>query len=92
MILAITFHQEQKTERTLEALRELSSPRALVIRDGKQQRIAGRKVVRDDIVLIAEGDRMPADAVLLSGSNISVDESLLTGESVPMRKKYGVIN
>lgn len=87
VIISITFYQEQKTERALEALRDLSSPRALVIRDGKQQRIAGREVVRDDIVLIAEGDRVPADAVLLSGNNISVDESLLTGESVPVCKK-----
>src|SRR5512146_3208037 len=87
VIIGITFYQEQKTERALEALRDLSSPRALVIRDGRQQRIAGREVVRDDIVLIAEGDRVPADAVLLSGSSISVDESLLTGESVPVRKR-----
>lgn len=87
VIIAITFYQEQKTERALEALRDLSSPRALVIRDGKQQRIAGRDVVRDDIVLIAEGDRVPADGVLLAGTNITVDESLLTGESVPVRKK-----
>ena len=68
VIIGITFYQEQKTERALEALRDLSSPRALVIRDGKQQRIAGREVVRDDIVLIGEGDRVPADAVLLSGN------------------------
>jgi Ca2+-transporting ATPase len=87
VIIGITFYQEQKTERALDALRDLSSPRALVIRDGMQQRIAGREVVRDDIVLIAEGDRVPADAVLLTGSNVSVDESLLTGESVPVRKK-----
>ncbi len=87
VIITITFFQEQKTERALEALRDLSSPRTLVIRDGKQQRIAGREVVRDDIVLIAEGDRIPADAVLLTGNNINVDESLLTGESVPVRKK-----
>ena len=87
VVMAITLYQEQKTERALEALRDLSSPRALVIRDGKQQRIAGREVVRDDIVLVSEGDRVPADAVLLSGMNLSVDESLLTGESVPVRKK-----
>jgi Ca2+-transporting ATPase len=87
VIIGITFYQEQKTERALDALRDLSSPRALVIRDGRQQRIAGREVVRDDIVLISEGDRIPADAVLLTGSNVSVDESLLTGESVQVRKK-----
>jgi P-type Ca2+ transporter type 2C len=87
VVIGITLYQEQKTERALEALRDLSSPRALVIRDGKQQRIAGREVVRDDLVLVSEGDRVPADAVLLSGTNLSVDESLLTGESVPVRKK-----
>ena len=87
VIIGITFYQEQKTERALEALRDLSSPRALVIRDGKQQRIAGREVVRDDIVLISEGDRVPADARLLVATNLSVDESLLTGESISVRKK-----
>ena len=86
VVMAITLYQEQKTERALEALRDLSSPRALVIRDGRRLRIAGRDVVRDDIVLVAEGDRIPADAVLLAGTNVCVDESLLTGESVPVRK------
>ena len=86
VIMSITFYQEQKTERALEALRDLSSPRALVIRGGEQQRIAGRDVVRGDIVVLAEGDRVPADGVLLWGLNLSVDESLLTGESVPVRK------
>ncbi|GET39313.1 cation-translocating P-type ATPase [Microseira wollei] len=85
-IMGITLYQEHKTERALEALRDLSSPRASVIRDGKQKRIAGREVVRDDIIILAEGDRVPADAVLLSSSNLTVDESLLTGESLPVRK------
>lgn len=87
VIIGITFYQEQKTERALEALRDLSSPRALVIRDGVQQRIAGSEVVRGDLVLVAEGDRVPADGLLLSGNHVSVDESLLTGESVPVRKR-----
>ena len=87
VIIGITFFQEQKTERALEALRDLSSPRALVIRDGSQQRIAGREVVRDDIILVSEGDRIPADARLLVATNLSVDESLLTGKSVPVTKK-----
>lgn len=86
VIIGITFYQEQKTERALEALRDLSSPRALVVRGGVQQRIAGREVVRGDILLLTEGDRVPADAVLLSAANVSADESLLTGESVPVRK------
>ncbi|MGE5557544.1 MAG: cation-translocating P-type ATPase [Bacillota bacterium] len=87
IIMGITIIQERKTERALEALRDLSSPRALVIRDGVQKRIPGREVVRDDILALAEGDRVPADAVLIWGLNVSVDESLLTGESVPVRKK-----
>lgn len=86
LVMGITFNQERKTERALEALRDLSSPRALVIRDGQQKRIAGREVVRGDLLVLAEGDRVPADAVLLSGTNLMADESLLTGESVPVRK------
>ena len=86
VIIGITFYQERKTERALAALRRLSSPRALVIRDGIAQRIPGIEVVREDLVMIAEGDRVPADGVLLSAIGLSVDESLLTGESVPVRK------
>ena len=86
VVVGITFYQERKTERTLEALRDLSSPRAQVIRDGVQKRIAGGQVARDDIIILNEGDRVPADATVLSCSNLSVDESLLTGESVAVRK------
>jgi len=86
VVIGLTFSQERKTERALEALRDLSSPRALVIRDGEQRRIAGREVVRGDIVVLNEGDRVPADAVLLSCTNFSVDESLLTGESISVTK------
>jgi Ca2+-transporting ATPase len=86
VVIGITFYQERKTERALEALRNLSSPRALVIRDGQQHRIAGCEVVRDDIVILREGDRVPADGTLLFCSNLTVDESLLTGESIPVRK------
>lgn len=86
IVMGITLYQERKTERALEALRDLSSPRALVIRGGLEKRIAGREVVRGDIMVISEGDRVPADGVLLSGVNFSTDESLLTGESVPVRK------
>jgi Ca2+-transporting ATPase len=86
VVMGITFYQERKTERALEALRDLSSPRALVIRDGEAKRIAGREVVREDIIMLSEGDRVPADAVLMSCVNLSVDESLLTGESVPVSK------
>jgi Ca2+-transporting ATPase len=86
VIIGITVYQEQKTERALEALRNLSSPRALVIRDGEQKRIAGREVVTGDMLILVEGDRVPADGILLSSNNVAIDESLLTGESVPVRK------
>jgi Ca2+-transporting ATPase len=92
VIIGITIYQEQKTERALEALRNLSSPRALVIRDGILQRIAGREVVRGDLMLVSEGDRVAADAYLIAGNNLTVDESLLTGESVPVRKLPGETN
>jgi P-type Ca2+ transporter type 2C len=85
-IMGITLYQERKTERTLEALRDLSSPRALVIRGGERKRIAGREVVRGDTLLLVEGDRVPADAVLLSCGHLLADESVLTGESVSVRK------
>jgi Ca2+-transporting ATPase len=86
VIIGITFYQERKTERALEALKDLSSPRAYVIRDGEKMRIPGREVVCDDVLLFSEGDRVPADCVLVHALNFSVDESLLTGESVPVRK------
>ena len=86
MSVAITVVQESRTERVLEALRDLTSPRALVIRDGERKRIAGREVVRGDIIVLGEGDRVPADAVLFQAHDLQADESLLTGESVPVRK------
>ena len=86
IVMTITAVQERRTERALDALRDLSSPRALVVRDGQRRRIAGREVVRGDILLLSEGDRVPADAILRRCANLNVDEALLTGESVPVRK------
>ena len=85
-IVLLTFYQNQKTERALEALRKLSAPRALVLRDGIQVRIPGREVVPGDVVILSEGDRVPADGVLLESRNLSIDEALLTGESMPVAK------
>jgi P-type Ca2+ transporter type 2C len=85
--IVITIVQESRTERVLEALRDLTSPRALVIRDGERKRIAGREVARGDIVVIEEGDRVPADMLLLQAHDLRTDESLLTGESVSVRKR-----
>ncbi|MBM7504687.1 cation-translocating P-type ATPase [Agromyces aurantiacus] len=87
VVIAISVYQEHKTENALAALRNLSSPRALVVRDGRQLRIPGREVVRGDVVLLVEGDRVPADAVLAEAASLSADESALTGEAVPVRKR-----
>jgi P-type Ca2+ transporter type 2C len=87
MSIAITVIQETRTERVLEALRDLTSPRALVVRDGERRRIAGREVARGDLVVLGEGDRVPADGVLIDARDLQADESLLTGESVPVRKQ-----
>jgi len=86
VVIGISLYQNRRTERALAALRDLASPRALVVRGGRRLRIAGREVVRGDILLLSEGDRVPADATLLEVTNLTADESLLTGESVPVRK------
>ncbi len=86
VIMGITIYQEGKAERAIDALRDLSSPRALVIRDGVHKRISGKEVVRDDLIIIREGDRVPADAIMLWGINVAADESILSGESVSVRK------
>jgi Ca2+-transporting ATPase len=91
LIIAMTVFQAQKSERVLEALRDLSSPRAQVMRDGKTQRIAGREVVTGDLLLLTEGDRVAADAVLLGCNDLFADESMLTGESAPVRKLAGSV-
>jgi P-type Ca2+ transporter type 2C len=85
--VVITIVQESRSERVLESLRELTSPRALVIRDGASRRIPGREVVRGDLIIVSEGDRVPADAIAIEAHDLLVDESLLTGESVPVRKR-----
>jgi P-type Ca2+ transporter type 2C len=84
--IVVTIVQEARSERVLDALRDLTSPRALVLRDGEQKRIPGREVVRGDLVLLNEGDRVPADGTLISCQTLEADESLLTGEAVPVRK------
>lgn len=86
VIVVITLLQERRTEQTLSRLRDLSSPRALVIRDGIEQRIAGREIVAGDVVLLHEGDRVPADAVVHQATALFADESILTGESLPVEK------
>jgi Ca2+-transporting ATPase len=87
--IGVTVTQETRTEHVLEALRDLSAPRALVIRDGARRHIAGREVVRDDVIVLDQGDRIAADAVLIEATDLQTDESLLTGESLPVGKSVG---
>ena len=86
VIMGIEFFQEKKTEKALDALKDMASPRALVIRNGIEIRIAGVDVVTDDLIVLQEGDRVPADATVIQSVNLLADESLLTGESVSVRK------
>lgn len=86
IIIAITFLQRTRTQRALDALKKLASPRVLVVRDGRQERIPGRDLLPGDLVLLSEGDRIGADMQLIQTSNLEVDESLLTGESMPVSK------
>jgi Ca2+-transporting ATPase len=86
VVVGISVSQAEKAERTLDALRELSAAQAYVVRAGRQLRIPARDVVCGDVIVLVEGDRVPADAVMLSGASLSIDESLLTGESVAVRK------
>jgi P-type Ca2+ transporter type 2C len=89
LLLGMTLYQEGRTERALQALRDLSAPTATVVRDGRRRRVPASDVVRGDVVALTEGDRVPADAVLLDTSGLLADESLLTGESAPVGKRSG---
>ncbi|KSW11456.1 hypothetical protein CF15_00960 [Pyrodictium occultum] len=82
--------QEYRAERILEALRRLASPRARVLRDGRVVAVDASEVVPGDIIVVMEGDRVPADARLLEAKSLYVDESMLTGESVPVAKRADV--
>ena len=84
--ITVTVIQETRTEHVLEALQDLSAPRALVIRDGARTRIPGRDVVREDLIVLEQGDRIAADATLFEAADLQTDESLLTGESLPVSK------
>jgi Ca2+-transporting ATPase len=91
IIICITFFQQRKTYKALEALKSLASPRALVVRDGIQKRISGREIVPDDIVILNEGDRVPADGTLIECFNLNCDESIITGESFSVLKTQNTL-
>ena len=85
-VSAISVYQELRTQRVLEALRDLSSPRCTVVRDGVVKRIASQDLVPGDRLIVQEGDRLACDAKLVRSHSMRIDESLLTGESVPVDK------
>jgi len=85
-VSVISVYQELRTQRVLEALRELSSPRSTVVRDGVIKRIASHDLVPGDRLIVQEGDRLACDAQLVQSNSMRVDESLLTGESAPVDK------
>lgn len=86
MVIALTLYQELRSERALQALRDLSSPRARVLRDGIERVLPARDLVVGDAIAVSEGDRVPADARIVDGAELELDESLLTGESMPVRR------
>lgn len=85
------FYQEYKAERTLEALRELASPRATVVRDGSEREVPSRTLVPGDVIVLATGDKVSADARLLEAVNLDAAEASLTGESTPVSKDAGSV-
>ncbi|MEM4869877.1 MAG: cation-transporting P-type ATPase [Desulfurococcaceae archaeon] len=86
------FIQEYRSEKTLEALKRLATPKCRVLRDGVEQEIEASKLVPGDVVLLREGDRVPADLRIVEADNLEVDESPLTGESVPVAKQPALVH
>ena len=81
------FAQEYRAQKELEKLKTYTAPETLVLRDGKEIIILAEQLVHDDIVILSEGDRIPADGILLEGTELEIDESVLTGESLAVIKK-----
>ncbi|MCJ7429166.1 MAG: cation-transporting P-type ATPase [Candidatus Nanohaloarchaeota archaeon QJJ-5] len=86
------FFQDYKAEKSIEALRDLSSPNATVLRDGEKQKIDSRNVVPGDIVFLSQGDAIPADVRIIEDSNLETDEAALTGESTQVTKEASVLD
>jgi len=81
------FAQEYRAERAIEALRRMAAPLATVLRDGRESRVPARELVPGDLILLHAGDKIPADARLTEAVNLQIEESALTGESVPSEKR-----
>lgn len=89
VILFISYIQERRTEKALAALKNLAVPMVVAIRDGKKVKVERKNVVAGDLLWIVEGERVGADGIVVESKTLMVDESLLTGESVPVEKKVG---
>lgn len=87
----IGFFQEYKAEKSIIALKKLAAPHARVLRDGKEKKIIAELLVPGDIIILEQGDKVPADARIIEQANLQVDESMLTGESLPVSKKECVL-
>lgn len=87
LALSLVILQEARSENALRALNALAEPRARVLRDGRSRWIPARELVPGDLVFVSEGARVPADSVLVAGDALQLDESALTGESVPVSKQ-----
>jgi len=87
MVIIVGFVQEYKAERAINALKNMLVPVSIVIRDGKEQEIKSSEIVPDDILILRTGDKIPADCILLDVRDLRVDESILTGESLDVKKE-----
>jgi P-type Ca2+ transporter type 2C len=86
MVTAISLFQEVKTSNALQALKQLTDPRVVVIRDGSEIMITAEELVPGDIMMLSEGMKVPADAIILQSNDLTVNESIITGESLPAEK------
>ncbi len=86
MVSGISFYQDYRSRKAIQALRKLSAPRANVLRNRQRLSIATEEIVKHDIVLLQEGEIVPADGLILEANDLSINESLLTGESLPVIK------
>ncbi|HYE13051.1 MAG TPA: HAD-IC family P-type ATPase, partial [Pyrinomonadaceae bacterium] len=84
--VVLGFVQEYRAERAIEALREMAAPNATAVRDGREKRVPARELVPGDLILLATGDKVPADARLVEAVNLQTVEAALTGESAPVEK------
>jgi Ca2+-transporting ATPase len=84
--VVLGFLQEYRAERAIQALREMAAPTAIVLRDGEEAEVAARELVPGDVVILQQGNRIPADARLIEAVNLQIQEAALTGESVPVAK------